>query len=71
MIPIIKFEYNNKLYCVELQNKELRYYYIKNNIKNYNLTQEEKELVDYVVDSVTPSNNVIKLMTYKLNNRYI
>lgn len=65
MLPLIKFEYNSRLYCVELHNKKTRYYCVKNNIKNYNLTQEEKELVDYAVDSVTPSDDTIKLMDYK------
>lgn len=69
MNPLIKFENNNKIYCVELNNKELRYFYIKDNKKIYNLSLKEKELIDYVLDSVTPSNNFIKIMNYKLNNK--
>ena len=72
MLPLIKFEYNNNKYCVEVDsnnNKKLRYYSIKNNKKNYNLSKEERKIIDYVISQLTPSNNVIKLMNFNFNNR--
>ena len=69
MLPLIKFEYNNNEYFVEYDNKKLKYYSIKNNKKNYNISKEERRIIDYVVNKVTPSKNIIKLMDFNFNNR--
>ena len=69
MLPLIKFEYNNNEYFVEYDNKKLKYYSIKNNKKNYNISKEERRIIDYVVNKVTPSKNIIKLMDFNFKNR--
>lgn len=69
MLPLIKFNYNNTTYCVESDDKKLKYYSLKKDKKNYHLSKEEREIIDYVVNEVTPSKNIIKLMDFTFNNR--
>ena len=58
---LIKFNYNNKWYYVD---DKYKCYYLKNDKKVYDLNKDETLVYDIVIDSVTPSDNIIKLMDY-------
>ena len=69
MTLLLKFEFNNIKYFVEKDSDEkLIYYFIKDKNKYFDLSTKQKELIDNVIEKITPSNNLIKLTSYKLND---
>ncbi len=64
-MELLRIEYNNKWYYVEQDGKSIKYYRKDNKKKNYDLSIDEMKLIQFSIDSITPSNNLIKLMNYK------
>ena len=66
---LFKFESNNKLYFAENKNNKIVYYFLDDDKKVYNLSREEIDVCNSILNRIAPSNQVIKLMDYKLNNK--
>lgn len=66
---ILKFEYDNIQYYVVKEKEEIKYCFVENGEKNYNLNEEQKKLVNMVVSKLIPSNDKIKTMEYTLNGK--
>lgn len=67
MQTIIKFKYNNKWYYVSKDNDRILYYVLKDNNKIFDLSEEDEELFNFVINYITPSNKRIFLFNYLHN----
>lgn len=68
MKQILYFEYDGLEYHAAIDNDELKYYYILNNEKHFDLTKEQVTLMNTVISGLIPSNKLVKTMKYTLNN---
>lgn len=68
MKTIIKFEYNEKLYCVGVENNQFKYFYIKDDIEYFDLTKKEITFINKVLLKILPSGYFIKTSDYTINN---
>ena len=61
-MKLLKIQCYDKWYHVEQNGKKISFYRVDDNHKNYNLTKDEMKLIQFSIDAITPSNNLIKLM---------
>ena len=66
---ILKFEDDNIKYYVVKENDEIKYCFVENEEKKYNLNEEQVKLVNTVISKLIPSNDKIKTMEYTLNEK--
>lgn len=63
-----KFKLNNITYGIGIKNDKYYVGKLKNNKLYTYLSNEEKSLVNYVLDSLTPNKNIIEVTSVTLNN---
>ena len=66
---LLKFEYNDILFCANRINGKFTCYVIENDITNYNLTSEQVNIFNNVIKSFIPSGKRIKLMDYTYGDK--
>lgn len=54
---VANFKYNDKEYVYVLNNNQVEYGYIENDVINNNLTEQEKQMMDYIFSKITISND--------------
>lgn len=64
---LLKFEYNNCQYFIIRINDLLGCYYLKNDIRHYDLSSDEKKLIITILTKIFTFNQPLKVMDYKLN----
>lgn len=64
---LLKFELNNIWYFVCEDNNKIIYYFLKEGKKCFDLSMEQKLLVEQVIKRILPSNNRMQMPSYKLN----
>lgn len=71
MEKLLKFKFKDLEYGLCYDGKQSRYYVLENGIMKYNLTEEQKGIVDSVIDQVIPTGSNIRLPDLKFNgNNY-
>ena len=65
---LIKFKFNEKIYCVGRENNQFKYFYILNDMEYFNLSSEEIKLINMVVRKIMPSGYFVKTSDYTINN---
>ena len=62
---LLKFELNNIWYFVCEDNNKIIYYFLKEGKKCFDLSMEQKLLVEQVIKRILPSNNRMQMPSYK------
>ena len=65
---LIKFEFNQKIYCVGKENNQFKYFYLKDNLECFDLSADEIKLINKVAKKIMPSGYFVKTSDYILNN---
>ena len=66
---LLKFRYNDILFCADRINGKFTCYTIENDVANYNLTSEQVNVFNAVIKSLIPSGKRIKLMDYTYGDK--
>ncbi|MBE6154985.1 MAG: hypothetical protein E7163_05420 [Firmicutes bacterium] len=69
MKKLIEFKYDNKRFLIALKNNKIEKYVIENNKYKNKLSNDEQNILNYVISQLLPSNDLIKIKDINLGSQ--